>query len=1200
MPHPRASFFYTHRRTLSALLFGLAFSAAITYAVPPSTQYSAGDTLDPTCAPGDTNCSVLIESSQWTDVTGGINYASNVGINTTSPTALLHITGQNSNNYATLLGGDSANNYNNFQVRLEDNGGDNFGTTIFSMNPEEGLFLSAQGGINNPSGSTQLSINSYSFLIYTQYGAQFAIQDTGSGSLVQLGDVHGNANTTLLTVDDFNRRFTFTNGTISVQNGGDGILLSEGYLGSNRGGLYSSNGDQIIADFDIANNIYRYGNGVLTIDTTTNALALPTSSYINFDTANTGSVGYGFRDNAGVLEFKNDGGSWAAFGGGGSSAINYVGTSYVGQTSGLLGNGASGPINDGESIFIGNNAGFGADNADYSNFFGASAGNNATNAYQSNFFGQGAGNSATDAAYSNFFGVNAGNGATGATFSNFFGVNAGEIATNASHSNFFGRFAGENATNASQSNFLGTNAGNSATDAYDSNFLGNQAGASATNAAFSNFFGLNAGVGATDASHSNFLGPSAGQSATSANYSNFFGFVAGQFATNANNSNFFGYAAGRSATSASHSNFFGITAGQSATLASHSNFFGTSAGYSATNAANSNFFGQSAGLFATSAFSSNFFGNQAGTVTRISLGNFIDQGSINAANSIFIGTRAGNFVADVNLNNTAAYDEITTFANTSILFGHNTSTGGFSNSIAIGAYATNTAANQLVIGSTNRLITSIRIGGNQGTASTNNTIFMGNGAGSSANNASNSNFFGNSAGQSATNANASNFFGLSAGSSATDANNSNFFGANAGNSATSSNNSNFFGNGAGASANSSSNSNFFGTNAGSVATNAFQSNFFGVNAGQFANFANRSNFFGNSAGQSASGANNSNFFGSGAGQNATSALNSNFFGNNAGTVTIISSIINQGSVNAANSIFIGTRAGNFTADVNLNNTAVFDDTSTFANTSILFGHNTSTGGFSNSIAIGAYAVNTATNQFMIGSTNRPIDSTRINGSASTQCTITTGTGIACTSDERLKTNIVDLPSTTLESLLSVKTVTYNWSGNPDGTPMIGFLAQDLEQYFPQLVATDSDGYKSVYYAQMTPILVEAIREMNLKIGVIPQYEDQSFTDRLGQFLRNIAENGFGMFTKVTTDELCIKSTCVTEQQLQDLLILQAQLRAPSTSTPPEATIAPAIDLTDTPEVAPEPIQDALTQPVVPIVVDEVISVPTTEPIQSNL
>jgi len=41
---------------------------------------------------------------------------------------------------------------------------------------------------------------------------------------------------------------------------------------------------------------------------------------------------------------------------------------------------------------------------------------------------------------------------------------------------------------------------------------------------------------------------------------------------------------------------------------------------------------------------------------------------------------------------------------------------------------------------------------------------------------------------------------------------------------------------------------------------------------------------------------------------------------------------------------------------------------------------------------------------------------------------------------------------------------------------VGLIAQNLESQFPELVATDEDGYKSVAYDKLTPVLVEAIKE----------------------------------------------------------------------------------------------------------------------------
>jgi hypothetical protein len=41
---------------------------------------------------------------------------------------------------------------------------------------------------------------------------------------------------------------------------------------------------------------------------------------------------------------------------------------------------------------------------------------------------------------------------------------------------------------------------------------------------------------------------------------------------------------------------------------------------------------------------------------------------------------------------------------------------------------------------------------------------------------------------------------------------------------------------------------------------------------------------------------------------------------------------------------------------------------------------------------------------------------------------------------------------------------------------IGFIGQEMESVCPEIVSTDSDGYKSVSYTRLAPILVEAIKE----------------------------------------------------------------------------------------------------------------------------
>lgn len=86
------------------------------------------------------------------------------------------------------------------------------------------------------------------------------------------------------------------------------------------------------------------------------------------------------------------------------------------------------------------------------------------------------------------------------------------------------------------------------------------------------------------------------------------------------------------------------------------------------------------------------------------------------------------------------------------------------------------------------------------------------------------------------------------------------------------------------------------------------------------------------------------------------------------------------------------------------------------------------------------------------------------------------------SDGRLKTDVAPLAGA-LENVLALRGVRYRRrrgtaaiAAATDGPPEIGFVGQEVERVCPELVSTDSDGFKSVSYSRMTAVLVEAIKE----------------------------------------------------------------------------------------------------------------------------
>lgn len=89
--------------------------------------------------------------------------------------------------------------------------------------------------------------------------------------------------------------------------------------------------------------------------------------------------------------------------------------------------------------------------------------------------------------------------------------------------------------------------------------------------------------------------------------------------------------------------------------------------------------------------------------------------------------------------------------------------------------------------------------------------------------------------------------------------------------------------------------------------------------------------------------------------------------------------------------------------------------------------------------------------------------------------------VSSSSDARLKTDVRPLRDA-LAGVQAMQGHRYQFrAGKGPQGEQLGFLAQELEQVYPELVMTGADGLKSVNYAQLTPVLVEALKEQQRQI-----------------------------------------------------------------------------------------------------------------------
>jgi hypothetical protein len=102
-------------------------------------------------------------------------------------------------------------------------------------------------------------------------------------------------------------------------------------------------------------------------------------------------------------------------------------------------------------------------------------------------------------------------------------------------------------------------------------------------------------------------------------------------------------------------------------------------------------------------------------------------------------------------------------------------------------------------------------------------------------------------------------------------------------------------------------------------------------------------------------------------------------------------------------------------------------------------------------------------------------------------------GTYATSDERLKKDVQTIDGA-LDKVLKLRGVSYYWKNREemaaakgvsvdnllygyDSKKHIGVIAQEIEKVFPEVVNTDPEGFKSVNYSDLAPVLIEAVKEL---------------------------------------------------------------------------------------------------------------------------
>ena len=86
------------------------------------------------------------------------------------------------------------------------------------------------------------------------------------------------------------------------------------------------------------------------------------------------------------------------------------------------------------------------------------------------------------------------------------------------------------------------------------------------------------------------------------------------------------------------------------------------------------------------------------------------------------------------------------------------------------------------------------------------------------------------------------------------------------------------------------------------------------------------------------------------------------------------------------------------------------------------------------------------------------------------------------SDVNLKTNVTTLSVEKNKSLLNLNPVEFEYKSDLHKKRHFGFIAQDIEKIFPELVSSDTVGYKTVNYLELITIMLSKMQSMQEEIN----------------------------------------------------------------------------------------------------------------------
>lgn len=180
-------------------------------------------------------------------------------------------------------------------------------------------------------------------------------------------------------------------------------------------------------------------------------------------------------------------------------------------------------------------------------------------------------------------------------------------------------------------------------------------------------------------------------------------------------------------------------------------------------------------------------------------------------------------------------------------------------------------------------------------------------------------------------------------------------------------------------------------------------------------------------------------------------------------------------------------------------------------------------------------------------------------------------GFYAVEDERPDVNVADTQMNALEIIKGLRVVDLKRYKDPQSVKTAGFVAEEVQSIYPQMVMAGPNGYLGIMREALVPVLTKAIQDLDVRIENLensPCSSESKLFDRMILWFGEATNTINGLFTDTlhAKTQICIEDVCVDKAKLQELINAQ-QANVSCPAVPAQQSVEGSAEVQKTEELS---------------------------------